>query len=69
MGLIRLVLIFIIFWIIALILVLTLDITLTVMGLPLNSFAENFLQLLIIYYGASNFGIKKVNNKYINFPK
>lgn len=69
MGLIRFVTICIIFCIIAFILVLTLDIIFTVMGLPLNSFAEKFLQLLIIYYGVSKFGYKKVKNKYSNFPK
>lgn len=68
MGLIRFVLICIIFYIIAIILALTLDIILTVIGLPLNSFSENLLQLLILYYGVSKFGFKKVNNKYINFP-
>ena len=59
MGLVRFVVIGLIFWVIAVILVLMLDITLTSFGLPLNAFTEIPLQLLILYYGVSKFGIKK----------
>ncbi len=69
MGLVQFVLVCFAFCIVAFILVLILDITLTVLGLPLNAFDESSLQLLIIYFGVSKFGFKKIKNKYINFPK
>ena len=69
MGLVRFVVIGLLFWIIAIIIVLILDITFTSFGLPLNVFTEIPLQLLILYYGVSKFGIKKrIKNKYNDFP-
>ncbi len=68
MGLVRFVVIGLLFWVIAVILVLILDITLTSFGLPLNAFTEIPLQLLILYYGVSKFGVKKRSkNKYNDF--
>ncbi|MCM3671335.1 hypothetical protein M3181_20455 [Mesobacillus maritimus] len=49
------------FWLLALILGLILDITLTSYGLPMNGFFETLVQLLIIYYGVSRFGFKTIN--------
>lgn len=59
MGLVRFVVIGLIFWVIAVILVLLLDITLTILGLPLNAVTESLLQILILCYGLLKYGIKK----------
>lgn len=68
MGLVRFVLVGLIFLVIAVILVLLLDITLTIFGLPLNAFTESLLQILILCYGLLKFGIKKGSiNKHKNF--
>lgn len=56
---VRLITVSFIFWLLALILGLILDITLTSYGLPMNRFFETLVQLLIIYYGVSRFGFKK----------
>lgn len=68
MGLVRFVVIGLIFWVIAVIFVLILDIALSILGMPLNAFTEIPLQILILCYGVSKFGIKKGSiNKYDNF--
>lgn len=56
---VRFVVIGLIFWVIAVIFVLILDIILTILGMPLNAFTEIPLQLLILCYGVSKFGINK----------
>lgn len=61
---VRLITVSFIFWLLALILGLILDITLTSYGLPMNRFFETLVQLLIIYYGVSRFGFKTINKNY-----
>ncbi|MEH7178139.1 hypothetical protein [Neobacillus vireti] len=71
MGLVRLILVSVIFWVLAIILVLILGITFSIWGIQLNEFVENGLQIIIIFYGVNKFGLKKDSKKdnYHDFPR